>query len=346
MKGDAHPPPDARPGRPLARGDGLWLPALLSTLAVTIVVAGIAVAHFYWRDLRRSMGHMDETLLRARERQSQMLEHFSEAQRHLLAEQRRLQEGQQALRAEESRLQVERTELEAVRGRLGETCACREPPEDEARLRELTRGLDADLAGLSEPGRLDSTGKTLESITEWGHASALLADSGAGPTLSTVLTKTQDALAGLQERGPAQLAQHIEQLAIQATGLPLDPARSIAAPSATDPSARGSGHLGEQFQTALFALRQGDDTLFRLALDTTNAWLAAFYDPGLPRVQALRSELDSLRRTPVGQDLSPLRTDLARLRAILGELAEDARPLQKPGPQPAPAKPPSGAAPD
>ncbi|MFZ0791618.1 MAG: uroporphyrinogen-III C-methyltransferase, partial [Chromatiaceae bacterium] len=86
----------------------------------------------------------------------------------------------------------------------------------------------------------------------------------------------------------------------------------------------GPGHLGEQIQTAQFALRRGDEPLFRLALDTAGAWIAAFYDPERPEVAAVQREIAALRQLPVRQDIDKPRALAARVRAVLGEMIQRA----------------------
>ncbi|MGE5153048.1 MAG: uroporphyrinogen-III C-methyltransferase [Bdellovibrio bacteriovorus] len=301
----------------------LWVPALLSTLILATVIGSIAVGHFYWNELRSSMGRMDQTLGDARERQHQMIEHFSQAQALLMAQQRRIQEAEEALRAREAKLAAEHADLEQARARLALVSASRESLQRQTQARDLARRLDANLAALTDPGGLAATSETLQALTQWASASTLVADSALGPTLSSALADSRDALAQLEASGPAQLARRIERLGVQATGLvpararpdPRGPGRALSA-------AAGAGHLGEQLQTALFALHRGDEALFRLALDTATAWLTAFYDPTRPDVQAVQAELAALHRHPVTQDLSPLRAALVRLRAVLGELTQ------------------------
>lgn len=309
--------------RPLQRRTGLWVPALLSTLALATVIGGIAVAHFYWSDLRSNMGRMDLTLDHARERQRQMVEHFSQAQGLLLAQQRRLQEAEEALRTREAKLEAERADLDAARARLALVSSSREGLEEQTRARNLARRLDRDLIALSDPGALDSTAETLAAVAHWAAESPRVAGSNLAPTLHSALAESRDALADAQTSGPRQLAQRIEQLGITASGLRSGPARpGPTAPSGGLAADAGAGHLGEQLQTALFALHRGDEALFRLALDTASAWLAAFYDPARSEVQAVQSELAALHRLPFTQDLKPLRAWLARLRAVLGEIIE------------------------
>lgn len=329
---------DPRYPRPQRR-TGLWVPALLSTLALATVIGGISVGHLYWSDLRSSMGRMDQTLDHARERQRQMVEHFSQAQGLLLAQQRRLQEAEEALRLRESELEAQRADLEAARARLALVSASREALAVETRVRELTRRLDRDLLALADPGGLDAVAATLQAITDWAAGSPEAAPAGAGPpvgraaspqpgpplvpALRSALADSRDTLAAAQAADARRLAERVERLGVQATALRPGPPQAAPGSPPSGLPGSGAGHLGEQIQTALFALHRGDEALFRLALDTAGAWLAAFYDPARPEVQAVQSELAALRRIPVGQDLGPLRTTLARLRAVLGELIDN-----------------------
>jgi hypothetical protein len=314
--------------RPARRRTGLWVPALLSTLILATVVGGIAVGHFFWSDLRSSMGRMDETLDHARERQRQMVEHFSRAQGLLLAQQRRLQEAEEALHVREARLEAERADLEEARARLAlvsasRLSASREVLEGQSRARELARRLDLCLAALPDPSGLQSVAETLKAVSDWAAGSPLVAGTTLGPALQTALAESRDALAEAQVGGPHLLAERIERLGIQATGLHPGPVGS--GPAGQTPilaASAGAGHLGEQLQTALFALHRGDEALFRLALDTAGAWLAAFYDPARPESQAVQSEIAALHRLSITQDLRPLRAGLARVRAVLGELIQ------------------------
>jgi uncharacterized protein HemX len=310
---------------PARRPRGLWVPALLSTLVLATVIGGIAVGHFYWSDLRSSMGRMEETLDHARERQRQMVGHFSQAQGLLLAQQRRLQEAQEHLRAEEARLDAERAELRAAQARLALISASRASLGQRTEALDLARRLDGSLAALSDPGGLEATAETLKAVADWAAESPLLAGSPLGPALRSALVESRAMLAETQTNGPGQLARRIERLGSQATVLSPGPARpSPAHPPGGLSAGAGAGHLGEQLQTALFALHRGDEALFRLALDTAGAWLAAFYDRALPEVRAVQAELAALHRLPITQDLKPLRAGMTRLRAVLGELVQTA----------------------
>ena len=316
-------PPRGLRVRPASRRSGLWAPALISTLALTLVIGGITVSQFYWSDLRSSMGRMDETVDHARERQRRMVEHFSQAQGLLLAQQQRLQAQEESLRTREAKLDAERAELEETRARLGIASASRAALDEQDRARELAWRLDLGLSALQEPGGLDSISETLAAIADWATASPEVKDSTLAPTLQTALSESQAALAKARGAGPHPLAGRVERLGDQAAALdpgpeapgPGEPASGLAAHA-------GAGHLGEQLEIALFALHRGDEALFRLALDTAAAWLAAFYDPADPAVQAVQSEIAALGALPITQELSPLRTGLVRLRAVLGELIQ------------------------
>jgi hypothetical protein len=290
---------------------------------VTAVVGGIAVSQFYWRDLRSSLGHMDETLDHARKRQRQMVEHFSQAQGLLLAQQRRLQATEERLRVREAELEAARAELEETRARLGLGTATPRALEAQDRARELAWRLDIHLGTLQDAGGLDSIAETLAAIADWAAASPQVTDSTLAPAVQTALSESREALAKARATGPHPLARRVEQLGGQAAALdpgpetlgPAEPQSGLAAHA-------GAGHLGEQLEIALFALHRGDEALFRLALDTAAAWLAAFYDPASPGVQAVQSEIAALRDLPITQELGPLRTGLARVRAVLGELIQ------------------------
>lgn len=322
MSPGARSPSNDSRHRPTRRRTGLWVPALLSTLALATVVGGIGVGHFYWTNLRAGMGRMDETLDHARERQRQMVEHFSEAQGLLLAQQRRLQEAEEALRAREAKLAAEHADLEEARARLALVAASRDAMEGQTQARELARRLDLCLTALTDPGGLASAAETLSAVADWAARSPQLTGAMPSPALRSALAESRDALAAAELGGPQQLTHQIEQLGARATALSPGPLRPLTgAPEPSLPDA-GGAHLGEQLQTALFAIHRGDEALFRLALDTASAWLAAFYDPARPEVQAVRTEIAALLRRPVTQDLKPLRSGLARLRAVLGEIIE------------------------
>ena len=318
------PPSKGPRGHARSRRGGLWVPALLSTLALTGVVGGIAVSQFYWRDLRSSMGRMDETLYHARERQRQMMEHFSRAQGLLLAQQQRLQAAEEGLRMREAKLEAARAELEETRVRLGLGTATPRGLEAQDRARELAWRLDIHLGTLQDAGGLGPIAETLAAMTDWAAASPQVTDSTLAPALQTALSESREALAQARAAGPHPLARRVEQLGGQAAAL--DPGPETLGP--TEPQSglaahAGTGHLGEQLEIALFALHRGDEALFRLALDTAAAWLAAFYDPASPAVQAVQSEIAALRGFPITQELGPLRTGLARVRAVLGELIQN-----------------------
>ena len=193
------PPPPAEPPAPVATRRptrrGLWLPALLPFLALLTVIGGIAVGHFYWRDLLSSASLMGETLGHARERQLQMVEHFAEAQGLLLAQQRRLQEQEEILRAREAALTAERLSLEEARAQLALAADPSKTTGERIPARELARRLDLSLAQLADPGGLESAAETLDAVAHWAATSPLVAGSPLGPALETALTAARDALA-------------------------------------------------------------------------------------------------------------------------------------------------------
>lgn len=329
----APPPslPNNRRPRPAPRRTGLWVPALLSSLALAMVVGGIAIGQYFWSDLRSSMGHMDDSMANARERLRQMLEHFSEAQQLLLAQQQRIREAEEALRAREARLEAERADLETARKRLALGSASRAALAEQEQARELARRLDINLGALSDPDGVDSAAKTLAALSDWAASSTLVSGSTLAPTLLAALSDSKDALAQAQASGPRQLSERVERLGATAAALDLRslaPGARVSAPGLA--SQAGAGNLGAQLEIALFALYRGDEALFRLALDTAGAWLAAFYDPARPEVQAVQSEIGALGRLPVSRDLQPLRAALVRARAVLGELLENARACVEP----------------
>lgn len=317
--------PDARSpsNDPRQRRAGLWIPALLPSLALATVIGGIAVGHVYWKDLRSSMGRMDETLEHARERQRQMVEHFSQAQGLLLAQQRRLQEVEESLRAREAQLEAERADLEEARARLALVSAPRDVLAEQDRARGLAWRLDLALTALPDPGGLESAAETLAALTDWAAASPLVAGSTLAATVHAALAESRDALAQARTAGAQPLAKRVARLGTEAAVLspwPMVSTTDISTPGLAVHA--GAGHLCEQLEIALFALHRGDDALFRLALDTASAWLIAFYDPADPAVQGVQSELIELRQVPISRDLNGLRAGLARLRAVLGELIQ------------------------
>ncbi|MBS1202482.1 MAG: HemX, putative uroporphyrinogen-III C-methyltransferase [Chromatiaceae bacterium] len=327
------PLPPAWPPAPVAARRrprrGLWLPALLPFLALLTVIGGIAVGHFYWRDLLSSASRMDETLGHARERQLQMVEHFAEAQRLLLAQQRRLQEQEETLRAREAALTAERMSLEETRARLALAAASSKSVVEQIPARELARRLDLSLARLADPGGLESTAETLDAVADWAETSPLVAGSppgpALGPALETALAAARDALAAARADSHDQVAGRLERLGADATGLtPRTAGAGFWSPAPGLAGDAGPGHLGEQIQTALFAVRRGDESLFRLALDTAGAWLAAFYDQERPEVAAVQREIAAVRQLPVRRDLDKPRTSAARVRAVLGEMIQRA----------------------
>lgn len=312
MSDPSAPPP--RPTRP-----GVRLPALLSTLALASVIAGIGVGHYLWRDLRASMSRMDRTLESARARQQEMVEHFSRAQTLLLAQQRKLQEAEEDLRARQAALAAERAALADREARARWVAEPKGALDDRARARDLARRLDLVLAGLADPGGLAAAGETLGQVAQWAGGSS----DGPGASLGPALERARDALASAGAQAPARLSQRIE--ALGARIVRLAPGRPRAPVPYWTPGLAGfagPGHLGVQLENALLALHRGDLPMFRLSLDTAAAWLDAFYDPSAPAVAAVRRELLALRGLPVRQDLAAPRAALLGLRAALGKLAD------------------------
>jgi uncharacterized protein HemX len=99
----------------MARRRTLWVPALLSSLALLTVVGGIAVGQLFWSDLHSSMGRVETSIGRARERQRVLLEQVARTQELLVAEQRRLQAESEALAEARRQLAAERAALEKAR---------------------------------------------------------------------------------------------------------------------------------------------------------------------------------------------------------------------------------------
>lgn len=316
-------------------GRGLWVPALVSSLALLTVIGGIAAAQFYWRDLRSSMSRMDQTMRHARDRQQQMVEHFSEAQALLIAQQRHLREQEETLRAGEAALAAERMALEDARARLALAAGSRQVVNDQAQGRELARRLDLSLAGIADPGGLESVAETLDAVANWAAASGIVMGSPLRPTLESALGAARDALASARPEDPVRLADRLERLGADATRLTSGTTEAGSWNPASGLSGdAGPGHLGEQIQTALFALRRGDEALFRLALDTTDAWLAAFYNPARPEVASVREQIAEVRRLTVRQDLDAPKAAAAHVRAVLGEMIQRAKTVEQTGDDP------------
>ena len=303
-----------RPRKPLS---GLLIPALLSTLVLVTVVAGVAVGHFYWSELRTSMVLMDHSLETARLRQKQLVDDMSAAQTNMLAQQRHIQQTEERLRAREAALVTEQAALDDARRRLRLAAETQSILEEGARVRELVRRLDLALAGLSDPDGVQGATRVVDAVADWVPGSDLAADSELADALATTISAARAALSAADQASALELSEQIQRLGADAAKLVRSPAPVTFPPWGLGTDA---ARLNEQIETAAFALRRGDETLFRLALDTASAWLTAFYHSDRPEVMALQTRIAELRDLPIHQDLSAPRMALADLRAVLGEL--------------------------
>lgn len=316
-------PTRLKPPRPF-----LGLPTILWTLALATLIAGGLVGHRIWGDLRSSLSRMDRSLDDARERQRQLVENLARAQALIMEQRERLQEVETGLRAREAALEAERIALADQRDRLRRIDPSGGDPARLAEMRELSRRLDLAITRLAEAGGIEAASATLGQLEDW--ASRLgVADV---PALGLGLDEARSALTAALSQEPNRLAGRIESLKGQIARLPPGPPRTPA-PYWT-PGPAGSGPVTVQLNTALLALNRGDEPLFRLSIDTAAAWLAALHDSSAPGIAPIRSELAALRQFAVRPDLEGPRASLARLRAVLGDLAEQARrETEKEGPR-------------
>lgn len=310
------PPHPAQRARGARRG--LWVPALLSSLMLITVVGGVAVGHFYWTQLRTGMDRMDQRLASAQQQQKQVVADMAAARNKLIAQQRRIQETEERLHAREAALAAEQAALADERTRLKLAADARKILLQGTELRELMRRLDMATAALPDPGGIDGAGEAVSAIAAWIPDSGLVTGTDLSATIARRLNEARDALASADPASSLQLGERLQRLGAGAARL-----GATAPPGRMPPWDRGAqtARLIEQIETAAFALRRGDETLFRLALDTADAWLAAFYDERRNEVAAFSSELAALRRVPIRRDFRPAASALARLRAVLGALS-------------------------
>lgn len=312
--------PASEPARSKSPRRWLGFPAVLWALVLGSLVAGSAVGYRIWEDLRSSLSRMDRTLDAARERQRQLVENLARAQALLLEQQEHLREVETGLRAREAALEAERIALADRRDRWLRTHPGGEDPARLSEIRELARRLDLATAGLADADGIEAASETLDQVAGWASRFGIV----GMPALDSALSEARAALAAARSQEPARLAGRIESLKGQMARLPPGPPRAPA--PYWPPGPVGSEPARVQLDTALFALNRADDALFRLSLETAAAWVAAFYDPAEPGVAPIRAELAALRQLSVRPNLAGPRAGLARLRAVLGDLAD--RPPQ------------------
>jgi len=118
----------------MTRRRTLWLPALLSTLALLVVIGGVMVGQLYWANLHSNLWRVESSMTQARENQRLLLEQIARTRAMLAEQQRGLQAESEALSAARKELAEDRAALERERSAWAKQAV--EQARDAKRLRE------------------------------------------------------------------------------------------------------------------------------------------------------------------------------------------------------------------
>lgn len=307
----------------------LWIPALLSALALVLVVGGIAVGHYYWTTLRGSMGRMADSMSVARQRQQDLLEQISESQALFATQQARLQEEADALRRREESLATARRQFGLERlTMVGTQTECGQEPAEptpaELRFTEAARLVEASEQRLSADRNPDASREALAA------AAALIekVDNPDGSKLRKRIWAARDQITAVTAADRKTLAERLDTLRTDASRLRPARDKQTSGPRNTVAVSR---NLISQLDAARFALDRGDANLFHQALKTAELWVKTFFDPQRPRTQEVVRGIADLKTQPLTLDFSAASAELKDLgdalqAAAKGEIKPDTTP--------------------
>ena len=305
-----------------------WVPLLLVSLVLIIVIGGLTVGDFYWNDLRPDTGRIGANLAQVRDRQRVMMGNFAKAQALLLEQQRRLAAQAQDLRDREQAVYEARLAIEARRAQFAQA------------IQVAVERQGGAAAGVAEAADLAQTAaEGLSRNDDLGAARAALAlaatvlapmDGPVGDPVRGALATAQSRLAEVGQVDRAALALRLE--AVRERAIHLRPlAARLLRPSAgdrsrphgrqADPVNQAAQSLDSQFEAARVALGAADSAGFGVVMQGIDHWLSAFYEPHHPDTAAVLTELKVLSRMPISADATPLSNALVELAAVLRQSA-------------------------
>lgn len=316
----------------MSRRRTLWVPALLSSLALLTVVGGVAVGHFYWTSLRGSMDRMETSMSEARERQQVLVEQIDRTRDLLGEEGRRLRREADALHEREAAMAEQRRLLAREREALERALAERRAlAEQEARVAER---LAAERLRLHEAARL-ATSAARRVGEDRGVAAASLAAAGAllrdlerpgAEALRHRLAALEARVAPPDARALAALEERLEAALARTGRLPaLGNARAWASRAPRrpgEPAGTPARGVLLQLQAARFALERGDWRLYQEALENAGLWLERFFDERRAETVELQRDVEALRAGGREGDTGILQAELSRLAEELAAAAD------------------------
>jgi uncharacterized protein HemX len=319
----------------MARRRTLWLPALLSTLALLVVISGVIVGQFYWANVHSNLWRVETSMSQARENQRLLLEQIARSRALLAEQQRGLQAESEALAAAREKLAEERAALEKER-----TTRTRQA-QDAKRLRETAALVDQARGALAQ-----SRGTTADEMLAAAQARLEAVGAPPGHALQLKVRSVRDRLRTQSPVTRDTLTARITKVRAQALAL----AQQRPPPGWYDPGlaprggAPATGSLIAHLDRARIALDRGDADLYGRSLETARSWLNTFFDPRRTEIAQLAQAIADLEQAPGQPDYEAVITDLAglgnELRQAAGALQADARGAGG-AVCPAPSPPPS-----
>ena len=328
----------------MTRRRTLWLPALLSSLALLVVIGGVIIGQLYWANLHSNLWRVESSMSQARENQRLLLEQIART-RALLAEQRRgLQAESDALSAARERLAEERAALEKERSARARQVV--EQARDAKRLREAAALVD-------QARRAQGPGPTAADRM-LAAAQVRLKDVGAasGQGLGAALSQVRERLQAQPPSTRDALVARIQKVRAEAAALAqLRPSAGWYDPRVPPQEiAPAAGSLVLQLDRARRALDRRDAPRYRYALETARFLLSTFFDSEQADIAQLARAIADLEQAPRHQDYDLVKGDLAELGKALRKAADTLQPgaregldvvVRAPPPQPRPATSPA-----
>jgi hypothetical protein len=330
----------------MTRRRTLWLPALLSTLALLVVIGGVIVGQLYWANLHSNLWRVESSMSQARENQRILLEQIARTRALLAQQQRGLQAEAQVLAAARKKLAEERAALEKEGSARARQVA--EQGLDAKRLREAAALVDQARGALAQGPGPAFADQMLAA------AQARLKDLGAasGQGLETALSQVRERLQTQSPSNRDALVARIQKVRAQAAALaqPRPPARWRDPRVPPQGAAPAAGNLAVQLDRARRALDRGDAARYRYALETARFLLSTVFDSEQANIAELAQAIAELEQAPGHRDHDLIKGELAWLGKALRKAAEELQPgaredlevvVRTPPPQPPPAAGPA-----
>jgi uncharacterized protein HemX len=328
----------------MTRRRTLWLPALLSSLALLVVIGGVIVGQFYWANLHSNLWRVESSMSRARENQRLLLEQIARTRALLAEQQRGLQAESDALSAARKRLAEERAALEKERSARAQHVV--EQARDAKRLREAAALVNQALVAQG-PGPT-----AVDQMLAAAQARLKDLSAGSGQRLETALSQVRERL---QKQSPSSrdaLVARIQKVRAQAAALaqPRRPAGWYDPRVPPQEIAPAAGSLVLQLDRTRRALDRGDAARYRYALETARFLLITFFDSEQADIAQLAQAIADLEQAPRHQEYDLIKGDLEQLGKALRKAEETLHPgaredlevvVRAPPPQPRPATGPA-----